>query len=88
MSERLTGAVSAAGTLVGSVNSTGRLRGTVQISTMASVERYEGECTFTPSEEAQIIDIQQKLATGNITIEPIPSNYGLITWDGTKLTIS
>ena len=88
MSDRLTGTVSARAALTGYINTPARLTGTLQIPTMASVERYEGEYTFTPTEEAQTIAIEQKLATADITIEAIPSNYGLITWDGTHITVS
>lgn len=45
-------------------------------------EAYEGEYTFTPTQEAQTIEIKNKVALENITIEPIPQNYGLITWNG------
>lgn len=49
---------------------------------------YEGSYEFTPSEQAQTIEIADKKALHDILINPIPSNYGLITWDGTKLTVS
>jgi len=49
---------------------------------------YTGEHVFTPSMETQTIEIANKLSQQNITINPIPSNYGLITWNGSKLTVS
>ncbi len=49
---------------------------------------YDGPYTFTPSAEAQIIPTQHKRMTENITIAPIPNNYGLITWNGAYLTVS
>ena len=49
---------------------------------------YEGEYTFTPTDETQTIEINGLRATSNITINPIPNNYGLITWDGATLTVS
>lgn len=49
---------------------------------------YSGEYEVTPSEQEQTIPIEGKVAKENITINPIPSNYGLITWDGTTLTVS
>ena len=52
------------------------------------VDQYEGDYEYTPSREAQIIPINGKKATDNITINPIPSNYGLITWDGSIITVS
>lgn len=49
---------------------------------------YEGEYVITPSLETQTIPMQGLMASKNITIDPIPSNYGLITWDGSALTVS
>ena len=54
------------------------------------VERpaYEGDYTITPSAEEQILVTRNLRMTDNITINPIPSNYGLITWNGSTLTVS
>ena len=49
---------------------------------------YEGPYTVTPSQETQTLYTENKRATSNITIDPIPSNYGLITWDGSVITVS
>jgi len=52
------------------------------------VEAYRGEYTFTPSSQTQTIEIAGKMARENITINPVPSNYGLITWNGSTITVS
>ena len=49
---------------------------------------YEGPYEITPSGEAQTISIKHLMASENITVNPIPDNYGLITWDGAVLTVS
>lgn len=49
---------------------------------------YEGEYVITPSGAVQILATKNKKATQNITIQPIPQNYGLITWNGSILTVS
>ena len=49
---------------------------------------YDGPTEFTPSGSAQTIEIANKKALTDITINPIPSNYGLITWNGSELTVS
>ena len=49
---------------------------------------YEGSYTVTPTEQTQTLQTTSKLLGQDITINPIPSNYGLITWDGTRLTVS
>lgn len=53
-----------------------------------SGEEYCGCCDFVPSKERQIVPIANKMARENIVIEPIPSNYGLITYDGFGITVS
>lgn len=49
---------------------------------------YRGEYEFTPTEDVQTVHINGLRATRNITINPIPSNYGKITWNGSVLTVS
>lgn len=49
---------------------------------------YDGPTEVTPSGSTQTIEIANKKALENITINPIPSNYGLITWNGSELTVS
>lgn len=51
-------------------------------------EWYEGEYTVTPSALEQTIPAQGKTFLHDFIIEPIPSNYGLITWNGSTLTVS
>lgn len=49
---------------------------------------YDGSTEWTPSDTAQTISIANKKALTNIIIKPIPNNYGLITWNGSTLTVS
>lgn len=49
---------------------------------------YRGEYEFTPTENVQTVRINGLRATRNITINPIPNNYGKITWNGSVLTVS
>ena len=49
---------------------------------------FDGPYEFTPTNEAQTIPIMDHVATGDIIINPIPSNYGLITWNGSVITVS
>ena len=49
---------------------------------------YDGPTEFTPFGSTQTIAIENKKALTDITINPIPSNYGLITWNGSELTVS
>ena len=49
---------------------------------------YSGSYTATPSAEQQTLPTAYRTLAQNIVIEPIPSNYGLITWNGSSLTVS
>ena len=46
------------------------------------------EKTATPTAEARIITPDAGYLLSQVTIEPIPQNYGLITWNGSILTVS
>ena len=59
----------------------------ISVNTVAG-EHYTGETDFTPSAEAQTIRTAGLIMDGDITIEPIPSNYGLITWNGSYIRVS
>lgn len=49
---------------------------------------YEGGTTFTPSQETQIIPTRHTVLLSDITINPIPSNYGRITYSGGIISIT
>lgn len=49
---------------------------------------YEGAYELTPTAEAQTIPVHGFRFEEDLIIDPIPSNYGLITWDGVTLTVS
>lgn len=54
------------------------------------VERdpFTGDYEITPSSETQTLLTKNLRMTDNVTINPVPSNYGLITWDGSTITVS
>ena len=49
---------------------------------------YEGEYSATPSNVTQRFSTKNRRMTEDFTVNPIPGNYGLITWDGSVLTVS
>ena len=49
---------------------------------------YDGPYEATPSSEEQTLPTANRLLAGDIVINPIPSNYGLIEWNGSELTVS
>lgn len=50
--------------------------------------QYTGDYSITPSSDQQILQTKDMVCYDNITIEPIPSNYGLISWNGLGIRIS
>ena len=49
---------------------------------------YSGQYVVTPSQEEQVLQTNGLVMLDNVTINPIPSNYGLITWNGSVITVS
>lgn len=52
------------------------------------VQTYTGEYEVTPSAETQTLNTDGLRLTRNVTVNPIPQNYGLITYNGAVLTVS
>lgn len=49
---------------------------------------YQGSYEVAPTGEYQTLHTTNKVLTQEIIIDPVPSNYGLIGWDGSTLTVS
>ena len=49
---------------------------------------YVGPTEIEPTNTMQTISTAGLLMDDDIIIDPIPSNYGLITWNGAYLTVS
>ena len=52
------------------------------------LDPYEGEYIVTPTSETQVLFTKNFRMENNVVINPIPNNYGLITWNGSFLMIS
>lgn len=55
---------------------------------VADFNIYDGEYTITPTDEVQIINTKEKLLTEDVVVQPIPQNYGRISYNGYSLTVS
>ena len=42
------------------------------------IDKYAGDYEVTPTKDTQILQTQGKFMEHNLTVNPIPSNYGLI----------
>lgn len=48
---------------------------------------YTGRIEVTPGEEAQTLETAGLMMTGDVKVNPIPSNYGRILYNGTTLKV-
>ena len=81
----ITGTVSTKGNLSCSLASSA-LSGNLTIS--GSIPSYPGETHVFPSDDVQIVPCHGWFMADDITIYPVPSNYGKIEWNGVTLTVS
>lgn len=49
---------------------------------------YTGDYEYTPTEETQVIPMSGLCALEDVVINPIPNNYGLITYNGSTIRVS
>ena len=49
---------------------------------------YTGSVDVVPTGSAQVLATAGTAVTSDIIVEPIPQNYGLITWDGRTILVS
>lgn len=87
---KLKGKLTAIGTLTGSLTSQGCLHGVITggISRLEPLPYYEGAYEITPTTEAVTLNTANKSMAQNIVVNPIPQNYGLITYNGGYITVS
>ena len=83
----ITGKIGLTGTISGRISVAQSVSGGLSITRIEPPE-YTGSYYFAPSNEIQTISIANQKATDDITIDAIPNNYGLITWNGAYLTVS
>lgn len=55
---------------------------------IVSLPEYAGPYEVTPSDSAQVLATSGLAMMADVTVAPIPSNYGLITYSGSVLTVS
>ena len=84
----LTGTLSSPGRLSGSLSAAGTISGQLTVPKHVLPPAYEGSYEVTPSDTEQVLATDSFYMNGNITINPIPNNYGLITWNGSTITVS
>lgn len=51
-------------------------------------EHYSGAVEVVPGDEDVVLETAGLFVDDQITVRAVPSNYGLITWDGRTITVS
>lgn len=82
----LVGKLSGASSLVGSISGASKLTGTMSAGGR-TYPQYEGAVTVTPSEMEQVLPTNGMAVLSDITIEPIPSNYGRVERRGSAVFV-
>lgn len=73
---------------------TGRLAGVSGVAAAITSPRvvppptYGGIYVVTPGDEAITLETEGLVAAHNIIINPVPSTYGRVSWNGSVLTVS
>lgn len=75
-------------TIKGTLTDTVKMSGGLNIPEIIYPRAYSGSYSITPTNETQVLQTNETYLLNDITINPIPSNYGLITWNGSTLTVS
>ena len=84
----LIGRLKSSGQLSGFLSAQKGISGLLTIPSAVDVTVYDGPYEFTPTQQTQTVEITNKMATQDIIFNPIPSDWGHITWDGAILTVS
>lgn len=84
----LVGSIGSAGSISGRIGFDAGLTGDISMGAGEIVEEYDGPTSIVPSDREQVLETKNLKMKENIVIEQIPSNYGKIEWDGSRLRIS
>lgn len=74
--------------LIGNLSKTEGLTGDLSVPERSGGVPYEGDYEITPGEEPIVLNTTGKVMLQDLTIEPIPTDYGKVTWTSGHLFIS
>ena len=77
-------------TIDGDLNLSHIIEGVIDKVIFVDTQRqiYPGPYEVTPTQYTQTLATSGLMMEQDVTINPIPNNYGLITWNGAVLTVS
>lgn len=85
--ERIAGDISVISDIDALISAEESMEVSLNIPAFASIY-YDGEYSVTASDETQTLLTQGRVMRNNLTINPVPSSYGRITWDGNRILVS
>ena len=85
---QISGAISRNAVISGKISGNRFISGTITVGGARDIPAYTGDYTVTPGEEPIVLATSGLKMTGNVTVEKIPPNYGLITWNGSTLMVT
>lgn len=83
----LSGSLASVQAVSGEIAQVGSVTGTITATGISDYPRYDGSYEVTPSDNAQTLNTGNTILTENIVINPVPSTYGRLTWNGAYLTV-
>lgn len=86
--QKISGSITLTNSIKGSLTDGGFLSGNVQVAQTEKADAYMGPYTVTPSQDTQIVHVKDLKMVQNITVEPIPSYYGRVSYNGSVITIT
>jgi len=83
--ERITGIVTGGASIGASLSGSASVGAAVSAAVSMP---YAGAYEVTPTAQAQTLPVGGTTPLQDIVVNPIPSNYGLITYNGSTITVS
>ena len=85
---KLTGVLTPSATLSGVLTAGATLSGSLSITRGVNPDVYDGAYEIIPSPYEVTLPTEGLMMSHDVVIQPIPSYYGLISWNGSVLTVS
>lgn len=83
---RIRGQLSPVASMTGNLSSEASVDGGLTIPATVA-RKYTGDYSVIPNDNQQVLETEGLMLTENIVIEPVPSYYGRILWDGSVITV-
>lgn len=85
---KLVGKLSKPGEIKGKLSKKHTLSGKLTVPLTVSPPNFQGPYEVTPTQSTQVLNTEGLCTKRDIVVKPIPNNYGLITYNGSTITVS